>query len=140
MSKTYQDRITPKYIATLKENQIFVFPSNEQGIHGAGAALAARKKFGAILGQGVGRQGQCYAIPTKSTPYKTLPISSIESWVYEFEAYAHNNPDLTFLVVEIGCGLAGFTPEQIAPLFKDCIKLDNVHLPESFWKVLVQNK
>jgi hypothetical protein len=115
---------------SLSNKQIFVFGSNLKGVHGAGSALSARKQHGAILGQGIGLQGNSYAIPTKETPYKTLPLEKVESYVKEFLLFAKINDDLIFNVTRIGCGLAGFTPEQIAPLFKDSPK--NVNLPDDF--------
>lgn len=109
---------------------IFVFGSNLAGIHGGGSALAARKHHGAIMGQGVGLQGDSYAIPTKDKNIQTLPLSEIRKYVADFIEFAHANPEMRFTVVAIGCGLAGYTPEQIAPMFKGCP--DNCNLPESF--------
>jgi hypothetical protein len=97
---------------------IFVFGSNRLGVHGAGAALFARKHHGAILGQGEGLQGDSYAIPTKQTPYVTLPFSEIAIHIQRFKAFAAGRPDLTFNVTPIGCGYAGYTREQIRPLFE----------------------
>ena len=127
---------SPKIITELKENQIFVFGSNLSGVHGAGAAKQAMN-WGARWGQAVGRQGQTYAIPTKDkTIYRSLTHHELIPFVLDFVDYARNNPELEFLVTEIGCGLAGNTPEQIAPLFKDTIFLHNVLLPERFSRVL----
>ena len=111
---------------------VFVFGSNLSGRHGAGAALYARQNHGAIYGQGVGRQGNSYAIPTKNADVSAaLPLSEIEKYVKDFKKYAENNPELHFQVTRIGCGLAGFTDEQISPMFKDSPK--NCHLPVD-WK------
>lgn len=97
---------------------IFVFGSNRQGVHGKGAALFARKHHGAILGQGEGLQGNSYAIPTKATPYVTLSFSEITAHIQRFNAFAASRPDLSFNVTPVGCGYAGYTREQIRPLFE----------------------
>ena len=117
----------PDNITSLQPNQIFVFGSNLQGAHGGGAARAAYHHFGAIWGQGVGLQGQSYAIPTMQGP-----VSSIKPYVDEFIAFARKHPEFEFLVTRIGCGIAGFKDADIAPLFKDAVTLDNVRLPKSF--------
>ena len=126
-------------ITSLKPGEIFVFGSNLKGLHGGGAARAAMN-FGAEWGNGVGIQGQTYAIPTLSlpggAPEHMLPVSEIGKYVTEFIRYAAHHPENHFYVTPIGCGIAGFTPAQIAPLFKDALKLDNVSLPEDFLKVL----
>ena len=131
--------VTPKMINSLAPNEIFVFGSNLQGMHAGGAAKCAMK-FGAEWGNGVGIQGNTYAIPTLTFPGGTeehmLPVSEIGKYVNEFIMYAAHNPDKHFYVTPIGCGIAGFTPAQIAPLFKNALKLDNVSLPEEFLKVL----
>lgn len=98
--------------------RVFVFGSNLAGIHGAGSALEAKKNWGAIQGQGSGRQGNSYAIPTKYRPSKVLMLSYIEQYIYYFIRYAAEHPEDQFEVVDIGCGLAGYKPEQIAPMFK----------------------
>ena len=100
-------------------NVVFVFGSNLAGRHGKGAALTARERYGAIYGQGVGRQGNSYAIPTKDHDLKPLPLDRIEHYVKEFVAYAHIHPDELFLVTRVGCGLAGYTDAQIGPMFAD---------------------
>ena len=97
---------------------IFVFGSNLSGRHGKGAALAARLQHGAIYGKGVGRQGNSYAIPTKDFNIQTLPLEVIQTHVSTFLEYARNHPGLTFNVSRVGCGLAGYTNEEIAPMFK----------------------
>ena len=98
--------------------EIFVFGSNLAGRHGAGSALHAKKHHGAIQGQGVGLQGTSYAIPTKDSKLVSLPLDKIETYVLEFIVFAKNNPCLVFKIVRIGCGLAGYTDQQIAPMFK----------------------
>lgn len=97
---------------------IFVFGSNTAGIHGAGAARFALQNHGAVWGQGVGLQGHAYAIPTKDHSIRTLPLSYIKVYVDQFLQFAADNPTLQFKVTRVGCGLAGYTDEQIAPFFK----------------------
>ncbi len=126
------DRITPERITNLRPGEIFVFGSNLAGMHGGGAARIAVDRFGAIMGQGVGLQGQCYAIPTMQGG-----VNTIQPYVDEFIRFAKSHPEMTFLVTRIGCGIAGFRPEQIAPLFAAAVNLPNVHLPHDFWKELV---
>lgn len=130
------DRITPDNIQELKPNEIFVFGSNEAGIHGAGAALLAVKKFGALPRHGLGQFGQSFAIPTKDQNIKTLPLEVISGYVRYFTNWAQAYWQTTYLVTEIGCGLAGYTPDEIAPLFEGCTYLYNVSLPQCFWDVL----
>lgn len=129
------NRVTPRFITSLEPREIFVFGSNLAGIHGAGAALYAAK-FGARQGEGFGRVGQTFAIPTKDRHIKTMRIGDFQPFIASFIHYARLRLDLTFLVTEIGCGLAAYTPEQIAPLFREAIELQNVCLPERFWEVL----
>ena len=121
-------RITPNLIQSLNDNEIFVFGSNLEGMHGGGAAYTALKKFGAIWGQGVGLQGQSYGIPTMHGG-----VDAIKPYVDEFITFAQEHRELSFLVTRIGCGIAGFQDNEIAPLFKEAQKLENVWLPESFW-------
>ncbi len=129
----FRDRITPKGIHDLQPGEIFVFGSNLEGMHGGGAARTAVERFGAMIGQGVGLQGQSYAIPTMQGGVET-----IRPYVDEFLRFADCHRELTFLVTRIGCGIAGFRDEEIAPLFARAIHLPNIHLPLSFWKELVQ--
>lgn len=110
---------------------IFTFGSNMLGIHGKGAAFTALKKYGAIYGQGEGRQGLSYAIPTKKTPYITLPLDKINQNVQKFIQYATEHADDTFILTRIGCGLAGYKDQQIAPMFKTAPT--NVNIPDE-WK------
>lgn len=121
-------------ITELKKNQIFVFGSNLAGIHGKGAALTAYMNFFAKYGVGIGRTGQCFAIPTKDRQLKTLPLDAIRDYVFHFLSYAVFHPRLEFLVTAIGCGLAGYKPEQIAPFFKN--RSSNVILPPEFANLL----
>lgn len=110
--------------------EIFVFGSNLQGRHGKGAALFARENHGAIYGQAEGLQGNSYAIPTKSTPYRSLPLEKVLEGIARFKQFALEHPELLFKVTPIGCGLAGFTPEQIRPAFNDFP--ENCLLPGEF--------
>ena len=114
--------------------EIFVFGSNLAGRHGAGAAKFAIENHGAIYGQGIGLQGQSYGIPTKDKNIKTLPLDSIQSYVTEFLEFAASRPDLIFNVTAVGCGLAGYTPEQIAPFFQRYPT--NVRLPSEFLDII----
>jgi len=125
------NRVTGEFIAELRPDEVFVFGSNLGGFHGGGAARAAFNKFGAVWGQGVGLQGQSYAIPTMQGGVET-----IKPYVDEFIRFAAGHPEKRFLVTPIGCGIAGFTAEEIAPLFAGARSLENISLPESFWKVL----
>lgn len=114
--------------------EIFTFASNCAGKHGAGSALHAKRFYGAKYGIGFGRQGTSYAIPTKDKNLNVLPLSQIEIYVKDFLKYAKENPDLSFNVVKIGCGLAGYTPEQIAPMFVGYS--ENVKLPKEFIDII----
>jgi len=127
----YDRGFTPGRIDKLHEGEVFVFGSNLGGFHGGGAARIAMEKFGAVWGQGVGLQGQSYAIPTMQGGVET-----IKPYVDEFIAFARKNKGLTFLVTRIGCGIAGFKPEEIAPLFKESIDVENVLLPKAFVEVI----
>lgn len=113
---------------------IFVFGSNRAGRHGAGAALTARRHHGAVYGQGEGRQGDSYAIPTKDVELRTLNLHVIKGSVGEFLDYARAHPRLKFFVTRVGCGLAGYADYQIAPLFKGAP--ENCELPKE-WREYV---
>ena len=126
----YGPRVTPQLIRQLGENEIFVFGSNANGYHRGGAAAFAMREFGAVWGQGEGLQGQSYAIPT------TEGMNQLREAVNRFMAFADQHQELRFLVTMIGCGNAGYSPRDIAPLFKGCIDLENVALPIEFWNVL----
>ena len=112
--------------------EIFVFGSNLLGIHKRGAALTALEKHGAILGQGIGLQGSSYAIPTKETPRRSLGIISINKFVADFLSYAAYTPEHTYSVTKIGCGLAGWRPQDIAPMFYLVRHMGNVKIPQEF--------
>ncbi len=122
---------TPERITSLKENEIFVFGSNLAGMHGGGAARLAYERFGAVWGQGVGLQGRSYAIPTMQGGVET-----IRPYVEAFREFARQHPEYKFLVTRIGCGIAGFSPEEIAPLFISAVELNNVVLPKDFVDVI----
>jgi hypothetical protein len=111
-------------------NSIFVFGSNLAGRHGKGAALYARQHHGAIYGRGEGRQGNSYAIPTKDDELRSLGLLSIKFYVDRFIEYATARPHLVFNVTRVGCGLAGYTDEQIAPMFRHAPT--NCNLPEGW--------
>jgi len=105
---------------TASENDgktIFVFGSNLAGRHGAGAAYTARMDWGAEIGVGLGRTGMAYAIPTKNTRLKPLPLPAIKGFVLQFIDYTRTHPELRFLMTRIGCGLAGYKNHEIAPFF-----------------------
>ena len=123
----YNREYTPDWITELTDNEIFVFGSNLAGAHGGGAARLAYQRFGAVWGQGVGLQGQSYAIPTMQGDVET-----IKPYVDGFIEYAKSRPDLFFYVTRIGCGIAGVRDEEIAPLFAAARGVENICLPESF--------
>ncbi len=122
-----QKRTTPEFITELQPGEIFVFGSNLQGMHAGGAARIAFNNFGAIWGQGVGLQGQSYGIPTMQGGVET-----VRPYVNEFIQFAKDHPELTFLVTRIGCGIAGFTDAEMAPLFEKAHSMENVILPEGW--------
>ena len=128
----FSNRVTPEHINSLKDNEIFVFGSNLAGAHAGGAAYLACQRFGAVMGQGVGLQGQSYAIPTMQGG-----VNTIKPYVDDFIRFADSHPEMTFLVTKIGCGIAGFTPREIAPLFAGAVNVKNIHLPKEFWEELV---
>jgi len=131
MSRVY----TPENITHLEPGDIFVFGSNLQGLHGGSAALVAFSKFGAVWGQGVGLQGQSYAIPTMQGGVET-----IRPYVDQFIELARECDHNTFYVTRIGCGIAGFTDEDIAPLFNAAYDLCNVCLPKSFAEIIERDR
>ena len=99
------------------QNSIFVFGSNEAGYHGAGAASYAHKKLDAKFHLGYGRSGSCFAVPTKDHKIRTLPLGSVRAYIQDFIIYAEADWTNLYKVTQLGCGLAGFTAEQIAPMF-----------------------
>lgn len=126
------ERVTPSEVRKLRDGEIFVFGSNAKGMHGAGAARVAVEKFGAKMGKGEGLQGRSYAIPTMEG------LESLKGAVDRFAEFAKGHRDLEFFVTAVGCGIAGYTPEQVAPLFYEAAQLWNVYLPVSFWKVILK--
>jgi len=133
-------RITPEKIVVLRVDEIFVFGSNLAGRHGLGAALIAVNSFGAKYGIGEGLSGQTYAIPTKDVNMKVRSIEDIQESIKKFFIFVERNSHIRFLVTKIGCGYAGYTPEDIAPLFKDAIDLKNVYLPIEFITLIENNE
>lgn len=123
----YNREYTPERIMELKPNEIFVFGSNLAGSHGGGAARLAYDRFGAIWGQGVGLQGQSYGIPTMHGG-----VDAIKPYVDVFIEFAKQHPKYNFLVTKIGCGIAGFKIEEMAPLFQDALGVENIVLPQEF--------
>lgn len=126
-------KYTPDNITSLGPDEVFVFGSNLQGNHAGGAARTAVRLFGAKMGQGVGMQGQSYAIPTMQGG-----VDSIKPYVEDFINLAREWDQTTFYVTRIGCGIAGFTDKEIAPLFDKALDLYNVRLPESFVKEILR--
>ena len=129
---SYDHRITPTVIHTLRHNEVFVFGSDLRGLHCGGTAYQALRSFGAQLGKGVGPQGQCYAIPTI-----VGGLRHIQPYVNDFRQYVSAHPQQTFLVTPVGCGLAGFTPKDIAPMFAWARNQENVYLPKEFWNTIL---
>lgn len=130
-----RNRLTPEPVTTLEEDEVFVFGSNEAGIHGAGAARKALE-FGAVMGVGVGERGNTYALPTKDANILTLPTEKIAEYAEQFVQHAALSPHRTYLLTRVGCGLAGYTDEDIAPLFDGAAEVGNICLPPEFWAVL----
>lgn len=120
------NRVTPDNITELKENEIFVFGSNGEGLHVGGAAKLAYEKFGAIMSQSVGLQGKSFAINTMDN------IETVQIGIERLIRCAKRYSDRSFLVTQIGCGIAGFLPYEIAPLFKEASIIENIYLPQTF--------
>lgn len=125
-------KLTPEDVTKLAPNEVFVFGSNLAGLHGAGAARLAYLKFGAVYGEGIGHFGQSYAVPTKDENLLSLPIENIKEYVDDLYIYIDEHKNLFFIITKIGCGLAGFSPEDIKPLFKGIKDLENISLPIEF--------
>lgn len=126
----YSPRVTPEFVKFLEPGEVFVFGSNAEGFHGGGAAAFAMNNFGAVWGQGEGFQGQSYAIPTVNG------MQTFKNAVDRFINFAMIHPEMRFLVTKVGCGVGGHNVAEVARLFTDCIKLENVALPADFWDVL----
>jgi len=135
------NRTSPEYINKLEDNEIFVFGSNLSGRHSKGAAKQALT-WGAKWGQAAGLQGKTYGIPTIAAPGigNKISIARIKPYVDRFIEFAKEHPELTFLVTEVGCGLAYHGAEEMAPLFKESVMIENIHLPKSFWHELLSNQ
>ena len=127
----YEGRISTDLIRRLGRNEIFVFGSNDQGLHNGGAALKAVQRFGARMGVAEGPQGRSYAIPTVGA---NIGPDEIRAAFRRLVDYARQHPELTFLVTALGCGHGGYTPETMAPLLEDGIHVENIHYPFSFWQ------
>ena len=123
-------RIASDSIIALRENEIFVFGSNIEGHHGGGAAYFAFRTFGAVWGVGEGLTGHCYALPTMEGE------TSFRRAVATFIDCAKRHPNLIFLVTAVGCGIAGYTSNEVAPMFRDAVNVPNVYLPKCFWEVI----
>ena len=128
-------RFTPDNIESLGQDEIFVFGSNLAGHHSGGAARTAMERFGAEWGNGEGPQGQSYALPTM-----VGSVDNMKPYVDRFLDLADEWDQNTFLVTRVGCGIAGFTPEQIAPLFDRALDMYNVVLPRDFYEILVRRR
>lgn len=134
--KTVEERTSHHNITSLKEDEVFVFGSNDSGRHGKGAAKTAMR-WGAKYGQSEGLMGKTYGISTVNASItRRKSLQAIQDSVNEFVGFAESRPDLIFLLTEIGCGLAGYTVRDIAPLFRSAMEIENIHLPKSFWKEL----
>lgn len=131
LEEAMEQNITPSQVNALADGEIFVFGSNAQGLHMGGAARFAMEKFGAVWGIGEGLQGKSYAIPTMEGLENLAPA------VQRFTSFAKQHKELKFFVTAIGCGIAGYQPEEIAPLFWEAARLQNVYLPLSFWKIIM---
>lgn len=138
LRKTQNRRTTPEKISELGPDDVFTFGSNSEGVHGKGAAKLAKERFGAVVGKGFGHYGQSYAIPTREFGNDgklfTLSLDDIAFNVRRFLSYAKICPELTFYVTKIGCGLAGYRVDQIAPMFAPARTMPNVVLPAEFFK------
>ena len=136
MSKNRKENpnIASDCIDTLEKDEIFVFGSNLAGHHMGGAARVANMKFGAEWGVGIGLTGQSYAIPTMQGGVET-----IRPYVDEFIEFANQHQNMKFLVTRIGCGIAGFNDEEIAPLFRKAVSVSNIYLPQKFYDILLES-
>ena len=131
----YDREYTSERISELRENEIFVFGSNLAGAHGGGAAWLAYRRFGAVWGEGVGLHGRTYAVPTMQGG-----VDTVKPYVDDFILFSKEHKELTFLVTRIGCGIAGFRNEEIAPLFKDAICVENIILPKEFVENILSDR
>jgi len=129
-------KYTPDSIQRLGKNEIFVFGSNLAGVHAGGAAKTAAENFGAIEGKGEGLFGQSYAFPTKDEKLETLSLDQIDASIDNLLICCRNNPNLTFYLTKVGCGLAGYRVDEIANRFKTFRLPSNLILPEEFHEII----
>ena len=129
-------KITPTNITKLKANEVFVFGSKLNGAHIGGAAKLAIDKFGAINGKYFGLYGKSFAMPTLDETLQKINLKSLQCYINDFFEIAAAHPKKHFLITEIGCGIAGFTLAEIAPLFKDFLTVENCSLPQTFIDLL----
>lgn len=136
-TRTFKQReFTPENIETLEPDEVFVFGSNMEGRHAGGAAKFAWKNFGAKLGIAEGLSGQSYAIPTLDKKGRKRPLEDIRKSFETFYKFAEDNPDKIFLVTKVGCGIAGFTVEEMAEVVKSLGDIPfNVTLPMEFSRI-----
>lgn len=131
-------RVTPEKLTDIGREDNILIGTNEAGIHGAGIARYAYDHWGASLGQGFGPMGNCFGLPTKDWEIQSLPLDVINNYVERYIDWTQllRNYKWKNYVTQVGCGLAGFTPEEIAPMFAKCIKYNNIWLPQSFIDVI----
>jgi hypothetical protein len=126
MSTLTYKKYTPENITALEQKEIFIFGSNSEGQHYGGAARVAHDMFFAEWGVGRGLTGLCYALPTLYHPTTTSEPGamlklSLEELDLEFEYLfdcINRHPDYTFYLTKVGCGIAGFSIEEIKEIFK----------------------
>lgn len=118
-------RITPSWIETLREDEIFIFGCRNSGRHFDGASCFALEHFGAIMGQREGRQGRMLG--------GKIDKNDLRNSVMRFTQYAGDHPKFKFLVTPVGCGGGGWRPSIVAPMFREASALSNVYLPLLFW-------
>lgn len=134
------EKLTPELINELKYNEIFVFGSNTKGLHAGGAAYYASKLFGAEWGVSEGITGRTYAIPTCTQSIEKVSEQDLKLSVDIFIQYATENQALNFLVTPIGCGIAGWTADEVAQMFESAAALPNISLPEIFLEYFFETK
>jgi len=125
-------RVTPENVSILRDNQCILIGTNEAGIHDAGIARYAAGHWGARVGQGFGEMGQCFGLPTKDFWIRQLPLNVIAFYADRYIFWGSGEPQLEHLVTKVGCGLAGYTVPDIAPMFKKCLRFSNFWLPQDF--------
>ncbi len=132
------ERITPEEIKGIKTSECVLIGTNEAGIHGAGIAEYAYKHWGAVLGQGFGPMSNCFGLPTKDWEVHTLPLDRIAFYVSRYIDWVKiiRNGRWTHYVTKIGCGLAGYTPKDIAMMFSPLRYTRNVYLPKEFIEII----